>query len=157
MVDFFRKAKKMRVRVAGIIENENGEILFIQQKKKNKEYWLLPGGGIEFGESAEEALARELKEELNLDTNDSKFLFFSESIDPNGKKHLIQIVFYVRVESYKAEIKDKALVDFAFLSHDKILTLEIRPAITEFFEEIEGKRIETLVIPDSLRFLKSRW
>ncbi|HNO23437.1 MAG TPA: NUDIX hydrolase, partial [Leptospiraceae bacterium] len=69
MVAFFYKSKKLRVRVAAYIQDQEGKILLIKQKKRNKDYWLLPGGGIEFGESAPAALIRELKEELNLDTN----------------------------------------------------------------------------------------
>ena len=58
MLDFFLKSKKLRVRVAALIRNEKGEFLLIKQRKKNKDYWLLPGGGVEFGESATIALAR---------------------------------------------------------------------------------------------------
>ena len=77
MLDFFLKSKKPRIRVAALIRNNKGEIFLIKQRKKNKDYWLLPGGGIEFGESATIALERELKEELNLDTKTSKFLLLN--------------------------------------------------------------------------------
>ena len=50
MLDFFLKSKKPRIRVAALIRNNKGEIFLIKQRKKNKDYWLLPGGGIEFGE-----------------------------------------------------------------------------------------------------------
>ncbi|HNI26174.1 MAG TPA: NUDIX hydrolase, partial [Leptospiraceae bacterium] len=49
MVAFFYKSKKLRVRVAAYIQDQEGKILLIKQKKRNKDYWLLPGGGIEFG------------------------------------------------------------------------------------------------------------
>ena len=64
MVNFLYKYKKLRVRVAGLIEDDDGRILFVRQRKKKKDYWLLPGGGVEFGETAIEALEREMKEEL---------------------------------------------------------------------------------------------
>jgi ADP-ribose pyrophosphatase YjhB (NUDIX family) len=48
---------------------ENGNILLAKHHDLtiDKIYWCLPGGGVEAGESPEEAVVRELKEETNLD------------------------------------------------------------------------------------------
>ena len=61
-----------RVRVAGILI-ENNKILLIEHLKKNKKYWLVPGGGVDWGESTAEALIREYKEETNLDITVEKY------------------------------------------------------------------------------------
>lgn len=135
-MDFFRKARKLRVRVAGFIQNEKQEILLIQQKKKDKEYWLLPGGGIEFGETAQKALARELKEELDISFKEPEFLLINETIDPKGKRHLIQIVFKVEISSSEIKIKDKALVQYGYFLPKDILQMDIRPNIKEYIEKI---------------------
>jgi 8-oxo-dGTP pyrophosphatase MutT (NUDIX family) len=44
-------------------------ILLIQHKEHSsgRTYWVFPGGGIELGESEEECVIREMKEETNLD------------------------------------------------------------------------------------------
>ena len=81
-----------RVRVAGILI-ENNKILLIEHLKKNKKYWLVPGGGVDWGESTAEALIREYKEETNLDITVEKFLFLSETIAPDKKKHVINLYF----------------------------------------------------------------
>lgn len=52
-----------RATVKAFIRNANGDILVVQEKGDK---WSLPGGGIDHGESPIEALARELKEELNV-------------------------------------------------------------------------------------------
>jgi ADP-ribose pyrophosphatase YjhB (NUDIX family) len=48
---------------------ENGSILLAKHHDLTIDqiYWCLPGGGVEAGESPEEAVVRELKEETNLD------------------------------------------------------------------------------------------
>ena len=48
-------------RVAGVLIN-HGRVLFQQDPKDL--YWVLPGGAVEFGEKSDEALVREMNEEL---------------------------------------------------------------------------------------------
>lgn len=50
-----------RVRVAAIIE-QDGSVLMVRHEKGADTYWLLPGGGVDFGESLVTALERELRE-----------------------------------------------------------------------------------------------
>lgn len=54
--------------VAGIIKRENQVLLGLRPENKSLPgLWEFPGGKIEFGESPEQALNRELKEELDID------------------------------------------------------------------------------------------
>lgn len=148
MFDFFSKSKKLKIRVAALIENEVGEILLIKQKKKNHSYWLLPGGGVEFGESFDLALKRELSEELSLELIASEFILLNESIDPKGKRHIIQILFRVEVKTHTPKIPEteKAVLEFAYIEKSKISELELRPNIKAFFNSKE-----------KIQFLKTDW
>lgn len=46
---------------------DNGKVLVIHRVKEGREYCILPGGSMEDGESGEETLVRELKEEASID------------------------------------------------------------------------------------------
>jgi 8-oxo-dGTP diphosphatase len=136
MIDFFLKKKGLRVRVAALIRDPKGKVLLIQQKKKQNGYWLLPGGGIEFGESAEAALKRELREELDLEVIKSNYLLLNESIDPNKRRHLIQLVFQVSVKVLMPKLnpKEKAISGFGYFTNNEIQKMDLRPDIKDFFK-----------------------
>ena len=133
---------KPRVRVAGILI-ENDRILLIEHLKKNKRYWLVPGGGVDWGESTAEALIREYKEETNLDIDVDKFLFLSETIAPDKQKHVINLYFQVRV--LKNSIEDirigneKNLMDLRFITKEEIEEIKLYPNIKEQLKQLLNK------------------
>ena len=60
-------------------------ILLIRHEEhhNNRTYWLLPGGGREEGESEEECVAREMREETNLEVRVERLLVEQDSTHPN--------------------------------------------------------------------------
>jgi 8-oxo-dGTP diphosphatase len=85
--------KAPMVTVDAIIERD-GKILLI--KRKNEPFagaWALPGGFIEYNESAEDAIIREAKEETNLDIAIKTHLgvYSNPGRDPRG--HVISICY----------------------------------------------------------------
>lgn len=70
------KAKWITPAVIGVLRKSDGTYLLTDRVERDKEdkgyvvgkdFWQLPGGGIEVGETVEEALFREMKEETGLD------------------------------------------------------------------------------------------
>ncbi len=121
-----------RVRVAGILI-EDDKILLIEHLKKDKRYWLVPGGGVDWGESTAEALIREYKEETNLDISVEKFLFLSETIAPDKQKHVINLYFQIKVLKNSIENMqlgdEKNLTDLRFITKNEIENIKLYPNI----------------------------
>jgi ADP-ribose pyrophosphatase YjhB (NUDIX family) len=85
-----------RIRVSALL-NWRGQLLLCRHEKPGKEYWLLPGGGVNSGESLTDALQRELEEELGIDEDVPVEgpVAIVESIEPQRpvRKHVVHIVF----------------------------------------------------------------
>ena len=117
-----------RVRVAGILI-EDDRILLIEHTKNNRKYWLVPGGGVDWGESAAEALIREFKEETGLDIEVEKFLFISETIAPDKQKHVINLYFKIKKVENSSNImklgEEKILTDLRFIPEDEIKNIKL--------------------------------
>jgi 8-oxo-dGTP pyrophosphatase MutT (NUDIX family) len=61
---FFRMARGLTLGVRAVVLDEAGKVLLIQHTYIKG--WYLPGGGVERGETAETAVARELQEEAGV-------------------------------------------------------------------------------------------
>ncbi|KXU37110.1 hypothetical protein AXE65_03950 [Ventosimonas gracilis] len=71
---------------AAVIRDKSGHIL-IAQRPKDKSHaglWEFPGGKLETGETAQQALIRELREELGIETQTSQPLIQIRHNDPNA-------------------------------------------------------------------------
>lgn len=69
--------------VAAIIEDDKKIFITRRGYGEFENMWEFPGGKIEHGETKEEALIREIKEELELDINITKFLTTVDYDYPN--------------------------------------------------------------------------
>ena len=68
----------MRETARGLLVINDGVLLIHRIKQKNgvkQEYYVIPGGGIEEGESYEDTVKRELKEELGIDIKPIRLLY----------------------------------------------------------------------------------
>ncbi len=121
----------LRVRVAGILITGEG-ILLIAHKKNNDVYWLLPGGGVDYGESLSEALVREFIEELNINIVVSDLAFISDSIDPAGDRHVVNICFICSYTGGEYLLgNEERLHGFSFFKRDEIHEIKLFPPIND--------------------------
>lgn len=130
----------VRVRVAGILIRGN-RLLLIAHKKNDDIYWLLPGGGVDYGESLHEALTREFMEELNISVDIKDVSLISDSIDPSGDRHVVNICFLCTYKTGDFILGEEGrLYDFRFFDRDELADLEIFPPINnDLIDIINGK------------------
>jgi len=121
--------REVRIRVAGVLIS--GErVLLIAHKKNNDIYWLLPGGGVDYGETLKEALEREFAEELNINVTINDLAFISDSIDPAGNRHVVNICFLCEYQGGDYLLgNEHRLHDFSFFRKDEIADIKIFPPI----------------------------
>lgn len=81
--------------VAAIIKKEDKILITKRSSGEFRNMWEFPGGKIEIGETKEEALIREIKEELELDINNLEYLTTVEYDYP--KFHLIMHCFICEI------------------------------------------------------------
>jgi len=83
-----------------IVKNE--QIVLTKHKKLNVSF--MPGGHVEFGETIETALTREIKEEMGVDAKLGKLWAIMENFFKQDNNDVHEISFI-----YKAEIPDKPI------------------------------------------------
>lgn len=137
----------IRIRVQAVIFNEDGEILLVKHTKGDREYYVLPGGGVEYQEPLLDALVRELREELNIgEIFSARFLKMREFIDFESDRHVIDVYYYVvaNLRDVRVAEEDGILSGFNFFSLDELERVVVYPShsfIKELVKECLGEII----------------
>lgn len=82
----------MRARVAGIALDD-GKILLLDQDTDGPRRWSLPGGKVEDGETLEQALVREMREETGAEVEIGRLLYLCDNVPAQ----VLHITFEVRM------------------------------------------------------------
>jgi 8-oxo-dGTP diphosphatase len=82
--------------VDGIVSFDNGIVLI--ERSNPPLGWALPGGFVDHGETVEEAVVREIKEETGLDFQDIRLAAVISSPDRDPRFHTVSVVFVGRGE-----------------------------------------------------------
>ena len=115
--------KEIKV-VADIIQKENKILATKRGYGEFINMWEFPGGKIESGETKEQALVREIKEELNIEISVDKFAIDIEYQYPN---------FYLFMSCFMCSIKEGSIEllehnDGKWITKEELNTLNWLPA-----------------------------
>jgi ADP-ribose pyrophosphatase YjhB (NUDIX family) len=115
---------KPRITSAVLVEKDGKFLLGERNKENYYQYWVIPGGGVKFGETIHEAAIREIKEETNLDIEIVKLIGHKEVINVPGKYH--SIVFFHLAKPKHVDVEAKEDISKAkFFSIDEIKELKL--------------------------------
>lgn len=122
------QARAVRVRV-GVCLVDGDQILLAEHVKRGHRHWLLPGGGVEPGESLAETAIREMGEETGFSIEPGRLLIVCEAIEPAGR-HLVNLVFSAtRMGGTLSVGRDGTLEDVAWRHRDDLAGLDMHPPI----------------------------
>lgn len=111
----------------------NGKAVTVRHRAGDLTYHLLPGGGVGYRETLEEALLREVLEETGLKVRIGKPLLLSDTIDPGGSRHLVNIVFAAEVVGghITSHPQDKRVEAVDLFEPEELAELDLRPPISK--------------------------
>jgi 8-oxo-dGTP diphosphatase len=123
--------RPIRIRV-GVLIWRDGEVLLVRHEKGGRSYWLVPGGGVDTGETMVAAAARELVEETGYTVEIGRLLLVCEAIDPApGGRHILNTVYAgtVRGGTLVVGEDDKSLRDAQWQPLEALTELAMYPPI----------------------------
>lgn len=143
-----RKYPRHPIPAVGAFIVHGGRILLVKRAfEPGAGKWSVPGGAIELGETAEEAVKREVKEELGIGLRDLKLLDIYDSIsrDPLGriKYHYVIIDFLARPSSL--DIKPSGeILEYRWTKLDEVEEMETTPSVKKLVAKKAGELEEYL-------------
>jgi 8-oxo-dGTP diphosphatase len=125
------------VGVGAVIVNDRDEVLLLLRRKSPEAgSWSIPGGGVEWQETCQDAIVRECIEEVGVSVRVERFLTVVNHIVPEDRMHWVSIEFLCSVvEGHARNVGEQESSDlrwFPFSTLPKRLSQPSREAIQAF-------------------------
>lgn len=115
-----------------------GEILLEKRKgEPGRGKWTVPGGLVELGESAEQTVIREVREETNLEVEQPELIDVVNSVttDENGKikYHFVIVDYFVKIKGGTLKAADDA-AELSWVKFSEVENYDLTRSFREFFQ-----------------------
>ena len=122
----------------GAVIIRNGKILLEKRKgEPGRDKWTIPGGLVELGESAEQTVMREVKEETNLEVEQPKLIDVVNNItlDEDGriKYHFVIVDYFVKLKGGTLKAADDA-AELRWVKFSEVENYDLTKSFKEFFQ-----------------------
>lgn len=146
------KNNKWQVCVCGAIKCDN-EYLMVKRSLDDEDcagFWEMPSGKLEFGETVEQGLRREIFEEVGIDiaSFEQKIIGISEysSEKTDGTKYSVQLNYAIEVPTKELPIKlSNEHTDFVWATRD-----------SEYVDEFIAEIIDTIELNKEVGYAKTK-
>lgn len=111
----------LRVAAYAVVTDTDGRLLLARWIQGRRVAWTMPGGGLEAGESPEDAVRRELREETGYSVKVGELLGIHSRVIPAGRRvhkadeplHTLRIVYRAEVVGGKLTFEEDGSTDMA--------------------------------------------
>jgi 8-oxo-dGTP diphosphatase len=139
-----------RVRVCAAILRPGDEILVIRESRRGVQYVNLPGGAPETGETLEEAVIREIREETGYEVTPTEIAFVAEQSAERWAESTLEICFYAQVVTagQRPDRTGENILSVEWRSvHDELLARDV-PHAGIFASHKRGRYIDEASLAD---------
>jgi len=128
-----------RVRVAALMLLDD-KVVVVRHRASFSAYHLLPGGGVNYRETLEEAVVREVVEETGLHVEVGRPVLINDTVDPCGTRHVVNITFLATVVGGQVTEtpEDPSVEAVEFFDIASLAQLDLRPPLAEAIATILG-------------------
>lgn len=132
--------------VGALVVNQQGDVLMVRSSKWNDKF-TVPGGHIELGERAEDAIKREVREETGLDVEPVKLLLVQQAIYPRDyhkHEHFVFMDYICVARSSEVKLDGRELQEFVWVKPEDALDLDMeeytRNFVVKYLEELKERK-----------------
>lgn len=131
----------------GAIVLEKGELLLVRRDREPaKGEWSLPGGRVEWGESLQEAIAREVREETGIEIEVEGLAGIAERIVPDDEGtvrfHYVILDYWAKPKTHDCKPGDD-VSEARWVSVSELIEYPLTAGLFEFLQDrgaLEGRR-----------------